>query len=298
MRIVFGTVLALAVAGTAGASEPDGAAVFLNHFYVVVDDETYGAAQASGFLTREFAPFEKRTTTRNDISYTGIYWYGRRTYFELFAPGPQGGPDASGFALGVERPGESEIVKRAWTAALGGADGGLVTRKTETDAVPWFEMSYARAELGGLRVWLMEYHRDFLAHWYGNLTPARSVTRADVLDRYVARIGPSNERGSALLKDVTGLTVVLSAADRETLTKLIRAAGWTIRDQPGTLEAVGPESVLLRLVAEGDRSPKISEVTFSLQRPVAAQTHRFGSADLRLEGTSARLRFGDPAPGR
>ena len=78
-------------------------------------------------------------------------------------------------------------MKQRWEAALGGAGGGLVTRKTETDEVPWFEMTYAR-EIPGVRVWLMECHRDFLARWYGALTPARSITRADVLDRYVAKM--------------------------------------------------------------------------------------------------------------
>ena len=131
--------------------------VTLNHFYVVVDAATYEAARTSPFLTREFAPFEARTTVRNDKSYTGIYWYGRATYFELFEPGEQGPAGASGLALGVEQPEASALVKQHWEAALGGAGGGLVTRKTETDEVPWFEMTYAR-EIPGVRVWLMEYH--------------------------------------------------------------------------------------------------------------------------------------------
>ena len=113
------TVCTCAVAGLVASACAVGAAdtgptVFLNHFYVVVDAETYAAAQASPFLTGEFAPFEKRTTARNDRSYTGIYWYGRRTYFELFEPGTQGPAGASGLALGVEEPGATEAVKKAW----------------------------------------------------------------------------------------------------------------------------------------------------------------------------------------
>jgi hypothetical protein len=53
----------------------------------------------------------------------------------------------------------------------GPVSGSLVTRKTETAAVPWFEMT-AAGEIPGLRVWLMEYHRDFLARWYPGLTRA------------------------------------------------------------------------------------------------------------------------------
>jgi len=265
-----------------------GPAVTLNHFYVVVDAPTYEAARASVFLTREFAPFEARTTVRNDKSYTGIYWYGRRTYFELFEPGEQGPAGSSGLALGVEEPGTSAAVKRRWEDALGTAGGGLVTRKTETDEVPWFEMTYGR-EVTGLRVWLMEYHRDFLARWYGTLTPARSITRADVLDRYVAKIGQSDRRDTALLKDVVGLTIALGPPEREALVKQLRAVGWTAMDETDAVVCTGPESVRLRLVAPAGGRTGIVEVEFSLQHSVAKATHRSGNAELLLEGSSARL---------
>jgi hypothetical protein len=103
----------LALHGMAAAGER-GPVVVLNHFYVVVDPSTYAAARHSAFMTGQFAPFEARTTQRNDMSYTGIYWYGRHTYFELFEPGAQGPVGASGLALGVEEPGASAVVKQRW----------------------------------------------------------------------------------------------------------------------------------------------------------------------------------------
>ena len=183
------------------AADERGPVITLNHFYVVVDAPTYEAARTSAFLTRVFAPFEARTTVRNDTSYTGSYWYGRRTYFELFEPPAQGPIGASGLALGVEEPGASAVVQQRWKDALGTAGGGLVTRKTETDEAPWFEMSYT-GEIPGLRVWLMEYHRDFLARWYATLTPGafdRSSGRPRPLrreDRPVrqARVGAAEGR--------------------------------------------------------------------------------------------------------
>ena len=270
------------------AADERGPAVTLNHFYAVVDAPTYEAARTSPFLTREFAPFEARTTVRNDKSYTGIYWYGRSTYFELFEPGEQGPAGASGLALGVEAKEASAPVKQRWEAALGGAGGGLVTRKTETDEVPWFEMTYAR-EIPGLRVWLMEYHHDFLARWYGTLTPARSITRADVLDRYVAKIGQSDRRESALLEDVSALTIALAPAERETLVKQLRAVGWTATDEASGVVCRGPESERLRLVTPTGGRTGIVEVELSLQHAVAKRTQRIGSAELQLEGESARL---------
>ncbi|MFI5170206.1 MAG: DUF5829 family protein [Vicinamibacterales bacterium] len=282
-------VLTCAVAGSDMTSADDrGPAVTLNHFYVVVDAATYEAARRSSFLTREFAPFEARTTVRNDTSYTGVYWYGRRTYFELFEPGAQGKAGASGLALGVEAAGAGAAVKQQWQAALGSSGSGPVTRKTESDEVPWFEMTYAR-DLPGLRVWLMEYHREFLARWYAELTRARSITRADVLDRYVAKIGQSERRETALLKDVVGLTIALAPPEREALVKMLRAVGWTAADGASAVVCRGPDSEQLRLVTPADARTGILEVELSLQHPNAKVTHRIGSAELHLEGESARL---------
>jgi hypothetical protein len=225
---------------------------------------------------------------RNDKSYTGIYWYGRGTYFELFEPGEQGPAGESGLALGVEEPGATAVVKQRWEDALGTAGGGLVTRKTETDEVPWFEMTYGR-EIPGLRVWLMEYHRDFLARWYGTLSSARSITRVDVLDRYVAKIGGSDRRESALLKDVVRLTIALAPAEREALVTQLRAVGWTATDDADAVVCRGPESERLQLVTPAGGRTGIVAVQFSLQHSVAKATHRIGNAELLLEGTSARL---------
>jgi hypothetical protein len=289
MRIatVWAGVSVLA-AGPAAAASEHAPAVTLNHFYVVVDAATYEAARRSAFLTGEFAPFEARTTVRNDTSYTGIYWYGRRTYFELFEPGAQGPAGASGVALGVEVPGASALVRQRWQEALGAAGGGPVTRRTESDEVPWFEMTYAR-ELAGLRVWLMEYQRDFLARWYGALTAARSITRADVLDRYVARIGQSGRRGSALLREVSALTIALAPPEREALVKQLRAVGWLATDEGSDVVCRGPENERVQLVAPGAGGTGIVAAHFSLQHTVASSVHRIGSAELRLEGESARL---------
>jgi hypothetical protein len=277
--------LALGVA--AGAPEP-APPLPLNQFYVVVDAATYQAARGSGFLTREFAPFEARTTVRNDTSYTGIYWYGRRTYFELFEPGAQGPAGASGLALGVERAGASAAVRERWQDALGASGSGPVTRQAGNEQVPWFEMSYAK-DLPGLRVFLMEYHRDFLARWYGELTKARSIARADVLDRYVAKVGQSDRRETALLKDVVGLTVALAPPERETLVKQLRAVAWTASDEGAHVVCRGPDGEVLRLVAPAGGRTGILSVDFSLQHDVAATVHRLGGMALRLDGASAVL---------
>jgi hypothetical protein len=179
-------------------------------------------------------------------------------------------------------------VRRRWQEALGAAGGGPVTRKTETDEPPWFEMTFSR-EIPGLRVFLMEYHPEFLVRWYGELTKARSINRADVLDRYVAKIGQTDRREKALLQDVVALEVALAPADRETLVKQLRAVSWLAQDAGGAVVCSGPEAVSLRLVPSQNGRTGIVAVDFSLQRAAAKATHRLGKAELRLDGRSARL---------
>ena len=258
----------------------------------MIDSASYRALQESAFVTGELAPFEKRTTARNDRTYSGIYWYGRRTYFEVFEPESQGPVGACGIALGVDAPGEGALVKAAWAASFGGADTGLVTRKTEDGEPPWFDMTYAKAPPGNLRLWLMEYHPDFLARWYPDLTPARGVTRAEVLDRYVAKIGRSARRETALIKDVTGLVVALEPAERETLHKHLVPVGWSLRAEKDATVFEGPEGVSLRVVEAAPGRRGILEATFSLQKKAAPRTETFGSTVLTVEPERASLRFG------
>jgi hypothetical protein len=297
LAFVVASSSSLLLAASSSETVPEPASVLFNHFFVVTDAATYAEAQASRFLTKEFAPFEKRTTVRNDQTYTGIYFYGRRTYFELFEPGAQGPTGTSGLAFGVEAPDGSALVKARWAEAAGGAEGGPVTRRTDSEEVPWFEMTYAK---GGrptpttavLRVWLMEYHRDFLARWYPDLTPARSITRADVLDRYVARIGQAARRGGFLMKDVTSLTLALPGEDQEALATQLRAVGYSSREDKGAAVLTGPD-VRLRVVPAAEGGARgILEVEFSLQSRVLRAQHRLGSAVLTVEADRARLRFG------
>lgn len=287
-RAVIGSV---AVAPWLSAAAPAPPPVYLNHFYVVVDAASYRALQESAFARDEWAPFEQRTTARNDQTYTGAYWYGRHTYYEVFEPDAQGPVGSSGLALGVEGVGQSQAVLARWNESLGGASSGSVTRRTETAEPAWFDMTYANAAPGTLRIWLMEYAQDFLAGWYPQLTPARGITRAEVLDRYVAKIGRSAAREQALLRDVTGLVMALEANERDTLVKHLRPLGWRVRHKRGATLIAGPEGVELRVVEPTGEQRGIVEATFSLQRRAKPRTERFGTTVLTIEPDRARLRF-------
>ena len=102
--------------------------VFLNHLYVVPDLETYDAIASSDAL-RELIVVEERTTVRRDLTYTGVYLYGRDTYFEFLKPSGAFPEGSSGVAFGVEVParrnasrsGSARAASRAWCATCRGS---------------------------------------------------------------------------------------------------------------------------------------------------------------------------------
>jgi len=267
--------------------------VFLNHFYVVVSAESYAAILKDPYLATTFAPFEKRTTVRNDNTYTGAYWYGRRTYFEVFEPPSQGPQGAGGMAFSVDGAGESGAIKAAWTESLGAAETSPVTRRTETGEPTWFHITSARGVPSGLRLWLMEYDKGFLAGWYPELTPARGITRAEVLDRYVAKIGRSKDRETAVLKDVTTLVVALDDANRERLEKHLVPAGWSAKAgaAAGQVTFTGPEGLTIEVVKGSGSGQGIQEARFSVQGKPKPHSVTLGQVRLDVDSISARMRF-------
>ena len=295
-RTTLSLLAALAAYALGSTPEPASASkptVYLNHFFAVISSESYAAVLADPYLATTFAPFEKRTTARNDQTYTGAYWYGRNTYFEVFEPPSQGPVGSGGIALSVDGAGESTAVKTAWAESLGAAEISPVTRRTETAEPVWFHITAARGFGSGLRLWLMEYDKAFLASWYPDLTPARGITRGEVLDRYVAKIGRSRDRETAVLRDVTGLMLALEDVDLAQLRKHVVPAGWSeTTGGPGVdVTFTGPDGVRVEVVKAGPTRRGIVEARFSVQGTPRPHAATLGQVRIEVDAGSARLRF-------
>ncbi len=221
--------------------------VFLNHFFVVLDHETYAAIDGNAFLTREFAPFERRTTVRNDRSYTGIYFYGTNTYFEFFnaSTATNFRKGTGGLALTPEEPGAirelPEIEKPE-----------LITRKLGEAQVPWFWAAGLKslASDAPIDAWVMEYHADFLAQWHPEKSHGETgITRRAVLTRYKAVLPETPPH--PLLVDVREITIAADPATIERL-KAAHPAGVMLHFVPATPEKRG----IVRVVLEVRDAPK------------------------------------------
>jgi hypothetical protein len=256
--------------------------VYLNHFYLVLDAQTYEEIKESKFIKEEFAAFEHRTTVRADITYTGIYFYGTHTYFEFFAPGGYNrAQGAGGIASGVEAQGASDRLKqRLESYTKTSVFNRAVTRRVDEKEIPWFHMGGVNyKEMSPkLSTWLMEYHKDFLSNWYPELSPKTSgITRKEILERYTAKIGDHEKRMGKYLEDVVEMTLALGETDRALFIKEREAFGYKITSDKNRTVCEGP-NIKYTIIAGTDSSSAISSIKMSLKRDKKGQkVYRFGS---------------------
>jgi len=151
-------------------------AIYVNHVFVTLDNKTYNDITRSGFMLKQFAPFEERTTNSNPgESWTGAYFYGEHTYFELFnvAKNPDFKTGESGIGFGVEREGEIDIVyERLKNTFSENVTKRLRTRKNNKGDVPWFYSTAVdyKDKTQSLFTWVMEYHPNYLKNMFPDLT--------------------------------------------------------------------------------------------------------------------------------
>ena len=265
----------------------------LNHFYATVDAETYAAIEASPFLREQFAPFEKRTTVRNDSTYSGLYFYGLGTYFEFFEEGQgERKKGDAGVALGVEDTGGSEKLREQWNAVRP-AVVTMVTRQVGGVAADWFRMTSfeetrANSAVPGLRLFAMEYAPTFLKAW--GTGPEGSIRMADILGAYCDKLGLTEVRKNAKLANVSRVEIAGPAAGLALRAKQLELAGWRVaRRRGGVWECIGPNTTVVFRPAPVPQS--VRRVEFQLQHPYNGPDVKLGRSTLRFHDRTAVWTF-------
>jgi hypothetical protein len=233
--------------------------VFLNHFYAVLDTPTYKAIEAGQFWRTQFAPNERRTTVRTDETYTGLYFYGVNTYFEVFdvADSPRPAIGDCGIAFGVDASGDIAKLKQALGAELE-TSTQPITRLYQGEQVPWFYMATLKSLPydSPISTWLMEYHPDFLNRWNPQVRGDQGrerVNRRDILARYAAVLPPVSD---PVLRDVVGLTVALDDPTRARFIDMCSRMGYAIRKDDGAVVCLEGPDFALRLIVAADQGVK------------------------------------------
>ena len=259
--------------------------VYLNHFFTVLDIETYEAIEASDFITREFAPHEYRETVRGDRSYAGIYFYGKNTYFEFFDEVSRG-PGSKGFsmlALGVDGDGElgalQSQLKDSYPLTM-----RKISRGYDDSQIAWFDQVHADNAKGGPRLgygaWVMEYDPTFLSAWHPDASDGEGVSRTAILNRYVAVL--DNRPANPYFKDIAGLTFALDPVSMQDAVDLARAMGYSETRASADYIFNGPDFEL-RLVPIGDSGRGVKEMKIKVNRVPEAKEIRLGDSTLLFE---------------
>src|SRR4051794_36155212 len=279
MKLAMACLFAMALLEAAGGQVAT--PVVLNHAFVVPDEATYQAVVNSTFMREEFGAFESRTTVRKDMTYTGLYWYGTNTYFELLQPSPRQGPP-NGIAFGVESAGGLQALIQQ------GVPGQIypVTRQAEGKDVNWFHMLGIDTGTKNFPVelFVIEYEPDFLKNWYANLPPSSaSIRRGDVLTRYAAKVDRLKQRETGLLHDVSAIHLVLTPDQQMQFAKVCDQLGFKL-SKGTSATCTGPDIVFI-IDAPGTGRNGITSVEFRLNHEkLGEQTFRLGSSTLEFSG--------------
>ncbi|HEV8482602.1 MAG TPA: DUF5829 family protein [Blastocatellia bacterium] len=257
----------------------------LNHCLIVLDSATYKAIEQDSFLRREFAITEQRTTTRTDISYTGLYFYGANTYFEFFDAANQsiGRLGDSAIAFGVDKVGMLEPINTELASEF--SVGQVITRGFSGKQVPWFYMALPKSfpPDSGFRIWIMEYHPRFLSEWNPQSdSKGPGVSRRQVLQRYTSVLKDTPPK--PYLHDVVALTVAVNEQTKSSLIDLGKLLGYRPHLVGTTTVLQGPD-VELRLIHQTSQARGIQEIRMSVnRRPDKQSEFRFGARSvLRFE---------------
>jgi hypothetical protein len=291
-----------AVHAKSGVDKAPPAPVYLNHLYVVPSPDTYKAVAENEFLQYNFGAFESRTTTRADKTYTGLYFYGEHTYFELLEPPKNGeAPETfSGVALGAETPGQIQsLAARLHESGSEKAAITPITRQTEGKSVNWFLQLVIgpQYEKSKFATWMMEYDPEFLAKWYPQLPPAQpSIKRSDLLERYAAKVNRSRERNEGLFLDVVRIRFLLESSEAKEFEGICKIYGFQVARHGRETSCKGPDIELLIRTFSAVHPPERSGVTaiqFSLRNDKAGhKVWKLGAgSQLEFKGKTAVWRF-------
>ncbi len=241
-----------------------GAPVLLNHFYLVLDSQTFADIQKNDFLRKEFAPFESRRTIRTDRSYSGIYFYGTNTYFEFFdaaEAAPRGMKEGdSGLAFGVENPNALDVLSSRTIPDIK-FHQTTITRQYGDDMLPWFyELEPVNFPF---RTFVMLYNPSFLSRWNPSSTATANtgVTRKEFLERYKSVL--EEKPKEPMLQDVAGITLALPSEIVQKLSRIYSAWGMRRRGK-GDLVTLDAQQFQLRLILETDTARGIQQVDLRL----------------------------------
>lgn len=254
MRLVHAIAAALVLTGGAQASPAQQSATplaearpALNHVYIVVDGPTFAALRddpaLATLLGRTDGGLPDYAPPQDDAD--RIFFRGRETYLEIFAPENRFEEPAGkvGLGLGLDASDQFDAVERAWRVHCGDrARRTSVEYRRSTPPTPWYDAVQCDDTAAGseLAVWAMVYRPEF-QRWQAGADASEPplIRRADIL---APRVAAGQGRF-----DIVGLTLALSPDLRDRLISQLVAAGFQRHNRLDAIDLEG-DGLRLRLV--------------------------------------------------
>lgn len=256
--------------------------ILLNHFYLTLDAPTYSAIVQCNFLRNQLAPNEIRTTHRTDRSYTGLYFYGEKTYFEFFDVTTETNRKVgdSAIAFGLEQEGETTLLQERWLNST----RLTITRPAKDSQVNWFEMLIPAGFLleSPIAVWTMEYLPTFLQKWQPQTTAddvskAKWMARKTVLTRYKSLIPPIE---NPVLRNVIGLTLWADSTALAAFEQFTDDFGYAKKPTETGFSFTDVEDVRYHINLSNSDLYGITEVVFEINSLPSQQVWKLGNSTL------------------
>lgn len=265
----------------------------LNHVYVVLDAATFAAIRDSRDVSKllgrsdgglpDYAPPVPGADR--------IFFRGRHTYLELFAPDNRFGEPVGkvGVALGHDQPGRFEALAQAWRVACGDeVRRTLVEYKRTEPPVPWYDAIQCDGTAAGpnLAVWAMVYRPEFQRWQSGAETdaPPRTARKEVLAGRAAAGQGRF---------DITVLEIDVSASLHAKLVSQLERAGFDRTDGPtGTRLRGDGWELLLR---QTDKEPGLVAITVATDTKLPSDLLLGSARMVRGSNGTVQLQAGKPA---
>lgn len=287
--------------------------IHFNHLYIVLDDKTYRAIQASDFLCIAFPGLERRSTrTAAGETWSGTYFYCQDNYLELFGESTgrhwthRAAAGWAGLAFSVDHPGGAAAVKQSIQETFGYTPyNELRQLKTADKTVNWFHYVRLAEALGvdSFDAWVMEYHPDIFAHKGLPIPPSGQLTRQ-------AYLAPWNQdprspqdctgrRDGPVFSRVIGATLTMGPQVAGRFSQVLQALGFTLAQETGQVTLSTNGFDLTIRVQSRDAAPsgyRLSSLRLAMARPsVAPATFVFapGSRLILNDQLTAEWLFGE-----
>lgn len=214
--------------------------IYFNHLYLVLDDKTYRAIQASDFLRSAFPGKELRTTTTaSGEIWSGTYYYCQENYLEFFgeSTGKHWYAEAkegwAGLAFSSDKPGGVNAVRRRIKEVFG-YDPFYELRMLNIGGhvVNWFHSVRLAEKVGAdsFDSWVMEYHPDIFKLKGIDAPASDDLSRRAYLSPWNSGSAPSpakdEKRLPSLFTKITGVTVNMNLDQATKYAAVLTALGY------------------------------------------------------------------------